>query len=79
MKGFAKAHFWLDRRLWVIAYMVNDTFNWNTATVCRYGIMLLGIMVYTDRFLNHVVQYIVQDCVTIVSVKYNLATLAVMV
>ena len=41
--------------------------------------MLLGIMVYTDRFLNHVVQYIVQDCVTIVSVKYNLAALAVMV
>ena len=27
-------------------------------------LILLGIMVYTDRFLNHLAQYIVQDCVT---------------
>ena len=50
----------LARRLWVIVYMVKDTFNWNTETVCRYGIILLGIVVYADRFLSHLAQ--LQDC-----------------
>ena len=47
--GFCEGVF-LARWLWVTAYMVNNTFNWNTETVCRYVVILLKIMVYTDRF-----------------------------
>ena len=54
--GFCEGVF-LARQLWVTVYIVNDTLNWNTATVCRYGIILLGIMVYSDRLLNRLVQY----------------------
>ena len=38
--GFTKAPFWLDD-----AYMVNDMFVWNTATICRYGILAFGSMI----------------------------------
>ena len=35
-----KVPFWLDD-----AYMVNDMFVWNTATICRYGILAFGSMI----------------------------------
>ena len=40
MEGFMKVPFWLDN-----AYMVNDMFVWNTATICRYGILAFGSMI----------------------------------
>ena len=40
MEDFTKVPFWLDD-----AYMVNDTLVWNTATICKYGIIALGSMI----------------------------------
>ena len=43
MEGFTKAPFWLARL--DDAYMVNDTFVWNTATICVYDILAFGSMI----------------------------------
>ena len=40
MEDFTKAPFWLDD-----AYMVNSMLVWNTATICKYGILALGSMI----------------------------------
>ena len=42
MEGFTKAPFWLAK---LDLYMVNDTFVWNTATICVYDILAFGSMI----------------------------------
>ena len=57
MEGFVKTPFGYTTM--VIAYMVNDVFISNTATICRYG-LAFGSMMCIDRIVNHCVQYLVQ-------------------
>ena len=57
--GFCEGTF-LARQLWVTAYMMNDTFIWNTATIW-YGLkvwcVLIGVLITVYNILYDVLEH----------------------